>query len=109
MKKVEMNNPTPNRREIKMIKKVDLDKLQDYVTKYVEQQLILNPDTVVIHECPNCHTRYPLNNVKPMFETNIVNFIMDWAKKSELYREQLWLALVAVGQAARDEDELNEV
>jgi len=76
-----------------IVRKTDMYKLKAYVKKYIEHELILSPDTIVVHECPNCHTRYPLNNVEPMFETKIVNFIMDMAERSDYMREATWQAI----------------
>jgi hypothetical protein len=80
----------------------DLEKLREKVNLFIGSQFILAPDTAIVHECPNCGTRYALpNRTEPFAQTKIVNFIMDWAKQSSIERSVLW-QMIADYQANKE-------
>jgi len=81
----------------------DLDKLREKVDLFVGSQFMLAPDTAIVHECPNCHTRYALpNRTEPFAQTAIVNFIMKWAEQSDIERSVLW-QMIAEYQANKED------
>lgn len=82
----------------------DLDKLREKVNIFIGSQFMLAPDTAIVHECPNCHTRYALpNRTEPFAQTATVDFIMAWAKQSDIERSILW-QMIAEYQSSQDDE-----
>lgn len=83
----------------------ELERLHWYIERFVSRQFMLDPQNVVVHECPKCHTRYPLNNVQPFAQQEIVSFIFDWAKANNIARALLWHKIAERIEIAREDGE----
>ncbi len=81
-----------------------LERLKWYIHYFIEHEMLQSEGATIIHECPNCHTRYPLNNLKPMAVQRLEDFMIEFVETSEIERAILWNMIAERTALARWED-----
>ena len=67
-------------------KTIDEQNMKEFLTYAVENKM-MRYQGAIQHECPNCKHKYYLDNIKPFAVDSIVNYIMELAKKSKMFRQ----------------------